>query len=296
MDALTVSSSMLIPSTSNVEMSPAMLAVLWSIAHELDRRRIPANMPEGVWLEVPSARLRNPDGRTDNFWLRQCLDRLTGVKLNGEYRGDPWGAVILAEWEIKEGGSIVRLFLPPASIAAIRSPDTFARIEVTAAYRLKSHARRLYAALADKKRQSKKTWHEYTMQELRIVINAEDKYPRWADFRRYVLLPAVQEINDFGTVNLDFNPIKSGRSFIGVRFDWRWKNLDEAKETDEENGRHGSARHKAKGDGSAPPLTDEAMARWEAMTEQERAAQIERARSLEATHGFWPQSVPRKAE
>ena len=41
--------------------------------------------------------------------------------------------------------------MPPAAIQAIRAPKTFAKIEITAAYRLKGHARRLYAALADKK-------------------------------------------------------------------------------------------------------------------------------------------------
>jgi len=268
MDSLTVSSSMLIPSTSNVEMSPAMLGVLWGIAHELDRRRVPADKPDGVWLEVPSQHLRNPEGRTDNFWLRQCLNKLMGVKLEGEYRGDPWGAVILAEWEIKEGGSLVRLFIPPAAVTAIRSPDTFARIEMTAAYRLKGHSRRLYAALADKKRQSKKTWHEYSLGELRYLIDAVEKYPRWADFRRYVLLPSIDDINEFGTVSLKFSQIKRGRSIVGVRFDWSWKNLDEARVTDEENARHKSARRQTS-DGTAPPLIETEKPQ---QTNEERAA------------------------
>ena len=234
-----------------------MLGVLWGIAHELDRQRTPANKPDGVWLEVPSQHLRNPEGRTDNFWLRQCLNKLMGVKLEGEYRGDPWGAVILAEWEIKEGGSLVRLFIPPAAVTAIRSPDTFARIEMTAAYRLKGHSRRLYAALADKKRQSKKTWHEYSLD---------------ADFRRYVLLPAIDDINEFGTVSLKFSQIKRGRSIVGVRFDWSWKNLDEARVTDEENDRHKSARRKTS-DGTAPPLIETEKPQ---LTSEERAASAKR--------------------
>lgn len=255
MESLTVSSSMLIPSAVNVEITPAMLAVLWGVAHELDRLRIPENYGEAKWLEIPTSKLRNPDGRNDNVWLKTCFERLMGMKLEGEYRGTQWGAVILAQWELAQGGSLARLLVPPAAIAAIRAPNTFAKIEITAAYRLKGHARRLYAALADKKRQSQKHFHEYSLDELRTLFNMGKKYPRWADFQRYVLNPALDEINDYGTVKVSVKPIKQARSIVGVRFDWNWKSLDDARVTDEENDRHGSARRKSS-DGSAPPLTD----------------------------------------
>lgn len=257
MDSLTVSSSMLIPSASNVEITPAMLGVLWGLAHELDRLRVPENYGEAKWLEIPSKRLRNPDGKTDNHWLKVCLDRLMGVKLGGEYRGDEWGAVVLAQWELIEGGSVTRLLVPPAAISAIRAPKTFAKIEITAAYRLKGHARRLYAALADKKHMGQRHW-EYPLGELQALFNLQGKYQKWYDFSRYVLSPALEEINDFGTVDVTATPQKAGRSVRSVRFDWKWKNLDSARVTDEENARHGSARRKPPSDGSAPPLTDEA--------------------------------------
>ena len=256
MDSLTVSSSMLIPSASNVEITPAMLTVLWGMAHELDRRRVPANTSDALWLEIPSRQLRNPNGKTDNHWLKTCLDRLMGVKLEGAYRGDEWGAVILAQWEIIEGGTVTRLLVPPAAIQAIRAPKTFAKIEITAAYRLKGHARRLYAALADKKHMGQPYW-EYPLGELQRLFQLEGKYSKWYDFSRYVLTPALEEINDFGTVTVKAMPQKIGRSVRSVRFDWKWKSIDAARVTDEENARHRSARGKT-GDGSAPPLTNDA--------------------------------------
>ena len=269
-----------------------MLTVLWGIAHEIDRLRLPANYPDAKWLEIPSRLLRNPDGRTDNVWLKACLKRLMGIELEGEYRGDEWGAVILAQWEMTQGGSVVRMLVPPAAIATIRAPNTFAKIEITAAYRLKGHARRLYAALADKKRMGQ-TWWEYSLADLQSLFDLKGKYGKWYDFSRYVLIPALNEINDFGTVDVTATPKKSGRSIASVRFDWRWKDIRAAEVTDEQNERHGSARHKAKGDGSAPPLTDEAMAQWNNLTDQEKEAEISRARSLEKAHGFWPSGVPR---
>lgn len=246
---------MLIPSASNVEITPAMLTVLWGMAHELDRRRVPANTSDALWLEIPSRQLRNPNGKTDNHWLKTCLDRLMGVKLEGAYRGDEWGAVILAQWEIIEGGTVTRLLVPPAAIQAIRAPKTFAKIEITAAYRLKGHARRLYAALADKKHMGQPYW-EYPLGELQRLFQLEGKYSKWYDFSRYVLTPALEEVNDFGTVTVKATPQKVGRSVRAVRFDWKWKSIDAARVTDEENARHRSARGKT-GDGSAPPLTDE---------------------------------------
>ncbi len=263
---------MLIPSASNVEITPAMLGVLWRIAHELDRLRIPSNYEDAKWLEIPARRLRNPDGKSDNQWLKECLNRLMDIKLEGEYQGDEWAAVILAQWELTSGGTMARLLVPPAAISAIRAPKTFAKIEITAAYKLKGHARRLYAALADKKHQSQKRWHEYPLDELRTLLHVSDKYPRWADFNRYVLAPAVSEINDYGTVKITAKPTKSGRGIVGVRFDWSWKTLDDGRVTDEENERHQSARHKTS-DGTAPPLLEPDKPE---MTPEERAASAKR--------------------
>lgn len=176
-----------------------------------------------------------------------------GVELSGSYHNDEWGAVILAQWELVEGGAVARLLIPPAAISAIRAPKTFSKIEITAAYRLKGHARRLYATLADKKHMGRPFW-EFPLVELQAVFDLQGKYPKWYDFSRYVLSPALEEVNDFGTVKVTATPIKKGRSIVAVRFDWAWKDIREADETNAENERHGTARRKTQADNSAPPL------------------------------------------
>ena len=85
---------------SEQPLTPAMISAVWEIAAALDERRTPATVSNAVWLELPTLRLRGEGARADNVWLRECLERLTGVKLSGEYRGDPWGAVVLAEWHM----------------------------------------------------------------------------------------------------------------------------------------------------------------------------------------------------
>ena len=225
-----------------------------------------ANIQEAVWLDIPSTDLRGKEGRNDNVWLRECLNRLTGLTINGEYRGDPWGAVVIAEWHIEQGGTVTRVLVPPAAIHAIRAPETFAKIEAFAAYKLQGAARRLYAALADKKRMNQKYW-VFDVDELRTILGVSEKksYQRWNNFRFRILDPAIAQINDYGTVTVTITPERVGRAISYVRFDWEWKSIDEARATDEENEQPSGARHMDRSQDDAPPLTDQ-------KTPDERAA------------------------
>lgn len=262
-------------------LTPAMTAAVWEIASALDAARVPADPNSAVWLSIPAVQLRGEGGRSDNVWLRECLDRLTGVKLSGEYRGDPWGAVVLAEWRIEQGGSMVRLLIPPAGVHALRTPATFTKIEASAAHRLTGHGRQLYAILADKKRLGRPFW-TFGLDELRALMRVDEKraYDVWAQLRKRVLNPAIEAVNDYGTVTIRMTPIKSGRSVTAVRFDWRWKDPREAEDTASENDRHSAARRRERDGGGAPPMiadADEdqpepALTWWGGLTGTERDA------------------------
>jgi hypothetical protein len=235
-----------------------MVAAVWEIAAALDEQRVPATVPNAVWLEMPTKRLRGEGARADNVWLRECLRRLTKVELSGEYRGNPWGAVVLAEWHITEGGSVARLLIPPAGVHALRSPANFTKIEAGAAHHLSGHGRRLYAILADKKRLGRPYW-TFQVAELRALLGIDDKtsYKRWNNLRQWVLDPAVEAINDYGTVTVKMTPEKRGRSIHAVRFDWHWKDPHAASETAVENDRHSAARRKSQETSDAPPIIED---------------------------------------
>lgn len=258
-------------------LSPQTVSIIWRIADALDEKRTPANVPNAIWLELATSTLRGPGSRSDNVWLRECLQRLTGLQLSGEYRGDPWGAVLLAEWKITEGGAKVSLLIPPAGIQALRVPATFVKIEELAAVQLPGHARRLYGLLADRKRQARKSW-TYSLEELRFALGVEQhkSYDRFNNFRQRVLEPAVKAINDFGTVTVKMQPKKVGRSVDRVEFSWSWKSPDAAMETVEENDRHSSARRKTQAADDAPPMIEEepqsepALDWWGTLTDKER--------------------------
>ena len=276
MNQITVPSALIAP-VSDRRLTPAMTSVLWEIAAGLDERRIAPSVTEPVWLRLPAKRLRGEGARSDNHWLRECLDRLTGIKISGEYRGDPWGAVIVAEWHLEEGGSMVRFLIPPTAVYALRSPETFAKIETEAAHRLKGPARRLYAVLADKKRLGRPNW-TFSLEELRVLLAVNDRpsYDRWQSLKRWVLAPAVEAINDFGTVDVSMTPVKEGRSVCGVRFSWHWKSVDLMRETTEENSRHSKARRKSQAVDDAPPMIEDEPQRelaldwWGGLTDEER--------------------------
>lgn len=276
MDQITVPSSLIAPNADR-QLTPAMTSVLWEIAALLDEKRIVPTEGVALWVTAPTKRLRGEGARTDNHWLRQCLDRLTGVRISGEYRGDPWGAVLVAEWHIEQGGSMVRLLIPPAGVQALRTPETFAKIETEAAHRLRGPARRLYAVLADKKRLGRPNW-TFSLEELRVLLAVEDRpsYARWQSFKRWVLGPSVEAINEFGTVEVKMVPVKEGRSVSAVRFHWQWKKQDEVRETVEENARHSHARRKKQVADDAPPMiviedqVEPALSWWGKLTEKER--------------------------
>lgn len=275
---------------SETPLTPAMVSAVWEIAAALDEQRAPATVPNSVWLEVPTLRLRGEGSRADNVWLRQCLDRLTGVKLSGEHRGDPWGAVVLAEWHITAGGSIARLLIPPAGVHALRSPTNFTKIEAAAAHRLTGHGRQLYALLADKKRLGRPYWI-FDLGELRALmgVNGRNSYDRWSDFRTRVIDPAVEAVNDYGTVTVKMTPEKRGRAIHAVRFDWNWKDPHGAAETAAENDRHSAARRKNQEASDAPPIIEDTVQRdpvrewWNDLTDRDRESWGDRAgRTFEA--------------
>lgn len=276
MTTLTVPSPFTSP-RGDKPLTPQTVSIIWRIADALDEKRTPANVPNAIWLELATSTLRGKGARSDNVWLRECLQRLTGLQLSGEYRGDPWGAVLLAEWHIVEGGAKVRLLVPPAGIQALRMPATFVKIEELAAVQLPGHARRLYGLLADRKRQTRKSW-TYSLEELRFALGVEQhkSYDRFNNFRQRVLEPAVKAINDFGTVEVTMRPKKVGRSVDRVEFSWLWKSADAAKETVEESDRHSAARRKQQEVEDAPPMIedepqiDEALNWWGALTDWER--------------------------
>ncbi len=275
-DFMTISSGLVAIQTKE-QLSPAMRSVIWQIAAALDAQRVPIENKKPVWLNIGTSDLRGLGGKNDNTHLKGTLDRLCGVYLTGDHRGDQWGAMILAEWHLTEGGAVAELLIPPSAVAAIRSPQTFARIETRAAHSLSGHARQLYLILADKKNLRQRHWI-FGVDELRALMGvAEMKtYDSFGQFRKKILNQSLDQINDFGTVSVEITLIRRGRSIREIRFDWRWKDPHDATETAIKNERHSAARRKGQDTTDTPPMIEDhdqpepALTWWHSLTDAER--------------------------
>jgi len=263
---LTVSTALISPdAAASRPLTPAMVSVVWYMADTLDRMRIPANVDQPVWITIPTAELR--DKRSDNQWLRHCLERLCGVQFGGETKSGKWGAVLLAEWRFEQGGSVVRMLVPPAAISALRSPGTFAKLDAEAVHKMPGHTARLYAILADKKRQGRPSC-EFTLDEFRrlLGIDKAKTYEVWTKLKLWVLEPAIQHLNDFGMLMVEYTPLKTGRAVTGLRFTWRWRDPMDAAQAANEADRHSLAAGKPTvtnaAVAAAPPLIEGDDAAW----------------------------------
>lgn len=59
---------------------------------------------------------------------------------------------------------------------------------------------------------------EIGLKEFRELINIEDKYKDFTEFKRNVVLPSIKEINKYTDLQIDFNTIKKGRSIDKLCF------------------------------------------------------------------------------
>ncbi|MGL5753556.1 MAG: replication initiation protein, partial [Paraclostridium sp.] len=67
----------------------------------------------------------------------------------------------------------------------------------------------------------------YRVDELKELLMIEDKYDRYNDFKRRVIVPAIKELNDTGYFEIDFKENKVGRKVDSI--DFIVKDLDKRK-------------------------------------------------------------------
>lgn len=86
------------------------------------------------------------------------------------------------------------------------------------------HAIRLYEVLRSYTTQEaiEKGWRkacEFSLEELRDILAVNNSYPCWADFERYVIRKAVDEINRCSDeICVEYEPVRNGKTVTNVRF------------------------------------------------------------------------------
>lgn len=97
------------------------------------------------------------------------------------------------------------------------------------------YSTRLYEILKSYQKNNRE-WF-FDLEELKRVLDAQS-YDRWPDFRRRVLEPAVEEINNFTDLNVAFDTEKEGRKIARVTFFMAGKNKEDLTKTSIEIYRH----------------------------------------------------------
>lgn len=63
-----------------------------------------------------------------------------------------------------------------------------------------------------------KTQNYIDIQELRKLLRVEDIYPKYNDFKRFIILRAQKELNKLTDISFDFEEIKTVRKVTGIKF------------------------------------------------------------------------------
>ena len=97
-------------------------------------------------------------------------------------------------------------------------------------------------------------------------FNGKKAYEVWGAFRRAVLDPSVEAVNQAGVVAVSYSVRKVGKSVAGVTFRWRWRDPVDAGQAAEEVDRHSLAAGKPTvtnaAVAAAPPLIEGDDAAW----------------------------------
>ena len=57
-----------------------------------------------------------------------------------------------------------------------------------------------------------------TLDALREMLDIQDKYPVFSDFRKRVIEPSIKELNKCTDLSIDYQPVKEGRKIVAIEF------------------------------------------------------------------------------
>lgn len=112
--------------------------------------------------------------------------------------------------------------IPEELIEILRNSEVYARLKTQVMYCFESkYALCLYEMIERRVGLTYKQTDEFTIDELRGLLNVPaGKLERFADFNKYCLKVAVEEINKLCPFYVDFTPIKRGRKVERVALHW----------------------------------------------------------------------------
>ena len=201
---------------------------------------------------------RELGGDHNTKWLWESAKRLSKTNVEWETTFDDdrfeagtssiFGAVISKK--AKQTG-VLHFNFPPLLIPIIKQPSRFARLRVHFLMQLSGkYAVTLYEILEGFANRRDGKCH-VTIDDLRTWLKVPEKsYKTWKDFRKWVLDPAIKQINDNpdgAGFTVEYTPIRKGRFYHEIVFKLNRSNsrkkIDSLQKANSERGR---AREEAK--------------------------------------------------
>lgn len=102
--------------------------------------------------------------------------------------------------------------------------EQFTKVSLLSVGPLRSiYSIRLYELLAQYKSREFKTagWREIKIGDFRVAMDAVRKYPRLAELKRRILIPAIREINESSDLAVEFSDVRVGRKITAFRLKFR---------------------------------------------------------------------------
>ena len=175
-----------------------------------------------------NAVFRELGGEHGTSWLWESAKRLAKTTIEWEYTlGDDrvQGVASLFSAEVHKAAranGALRFGFPPLLIPILKEPTRFARLRVHFLLKLSGkYAVTLYEVLEGfvNRRDGQ---CRVTIEELRTWLKVPpDSYATWKDFRKWVLDPAIKQINDdpLGAgFSVEYTPVRKGRFYNEVVF------------------------------------------------------------------------------
>lgn len=198
-----------------------------------------------------------------NDRLHEAFDSLMGAWAKVKYKdkaGRPKTARIhlIGEntEEDEEDGYFYYTF-PTELIAIIQKSENWAKLKSQIMYALKSkYAIRLYEML-EKRVGLNKQSDAFTVDEFRALMGVPaGKLPRFADFNKHCLKPALAEVNQLMDFHIEMGVLKRGRSVEKLNLVWLKKDADALQEAAAERERSRIGR-KARREGTVERIAFE---------------------------------------
>jgi Initiator Replication protein len=173
---------------------------------------------------------RQKGGRHHSDWIWESATRLADtrvrwIRTDGDKRYKGIGRLLSAETdeEAQEGG-VLRFSFDPLLVPILKDPRRFARLRTHFMIDLSGKYTVTLYELLESVANKEEPVLQASIEDLRHWLKVpEGKLSRWQDFRRRVLEPAVDQINDEPTngagFTVQYTLRKEGRAFRGVRFE-----------------------------------------------------------------------------